>query len=497
MLGFLWLCGVVIAPHSPFCPMKELGFYAGRWIAVDEGDQIVAVALRAEEALHYGQARYPKERLRLYHVTAHPPYLAWPAHPLRSIFAVADPQPLWIVGGALRDLLMDIPPHDWDFAVIQGAIPLARRVADHLGGAFYPLDRERDTARVILPGLSLDFAALRGRSLEEDLRLRDFTINAMALPPDGPPIDPTGGLVDLEARLLRQTSPRAFADDPLRLLRAVRLATRFGLHIEGETWHHLRLHASSLHRVAVERIREELWQIVALPQASTALRRMKMGGLLGEALPPLAALPGAAWQGTLRHLDAVTALITALEGDEKAIRPALLRPYRTALQDELAVEVGHGMPRRLLLKWGALLVAVPMPRVAALLADLRFPRRTQHFLLALLAGYARLGNFPARPDRRALYRFYHEVGEAAVAALLLAVAERLIPAAASLLEAAFHRHDEIIAPPRLLSGDDLLALGIPQGPQVGALLAALEEAQAAGELKTREEAIAFIRRQLP
>ena len=473
--------------------MHDLELYAGRWIVVDEKGQIVAVARDGEEALRLAHSRLPKERARLYRVTAHPPHLALPRAPLHLVFTLAAPKPVWIVGGAVRDLLRDEAPHDWDFVLPQGASALARRVADSLGGVYYPLDAERDTARVLHNGLPLDFAALRGASLEEDLRLRDFTINAMALPPDGPLVDPLGGLDDLRAARLRQTSPHAFADDPVRLLRAIRLAAAHRFAIDYATWQQLCRDAALLPQTAVERIREELMQIVTLPAADLALRRMKESGLLRQALPPLDGLPRGVWNRALEHLSAAERLIAGLQRGE-ASTPRLLRPYRTDLLAYLAVEEEQGVSRAALIKWGTLLTAVPLQSGLDLFGKLRFARRSIRFLGAMLESYIRLADLPAAPDRRAIYRFFHQGGEAAEAAVLLALAEGEHPPVAPLFEAAFRHRERMIAPPPLLDGHDLIALGIPAGPRIGRLLAALEEAQAAGEITSREEAVAFIRR---
>ncbi len=495
--------------------MDDLELYAGRWVATDERDRIVAVAFTAEAVERAGNSLFPKEHMRFYYITPQPPYLALPRDPLHLVFTLAEDRPVWIVGGAVRDLILHRPLHDWDFTVAQGAARLARRVADALGGAFYLLDPERDTARVILPHLALDFATLRGATIEEDLRLRDFTLNALALTPRGELLDPTGGLDDLRARRLRQTSPRAFADDPLRLLRAIRLAAQLHLRVEAATWQALRAAAPTLREVAAERVQEELRQIVALPAAGLAFRRMKESGLLAEALPPLATLPPAVWKATLTELAAVEALLAALEGNRPPapLSPRLrsrwregIAPLLPDLRRYLAEESEMGLSRRHLIKWGMLLRPLPHPQVEALLEQLRFARRTRRFLLALLEGDRHFDRLAPMPDRRRCYRFYRRAEEAAEAAALLglgralarppAAQEAALAIAARLLRAGLRERDRVVHPPRLLDGRDLLALGLPPGPAVGKLLAELEEAQAAGEIADREAALALARRRI-
>ena len=133
-------------------------------------------------------------------------YIDLPFGELLKRVSVALPadMPVYLVGGAVRDAMLSIPTHDLDFALPGDALKVARQVANILGAAYYPLDLERETGRVILldsPGnrLALDFASFRGSNLENDLRDRDFTINAMALDVHEPGklIDPLGGVFSI------------------------------------------------------------------------------------------------------------------------------------------------------------------------------------------------------------------------------------------------------------------------------------------------------------
>jgi tRNA nucleotidyltransferase/poly(A) polymerase len=169
----------------------------------------------------------------------------------------------WVVGGAVRDELLGRPVVDLDIACPDPRAA-ARRYARRSGGAPFPLSERHGAWRVALDdGRTVDFTPLRA-TIEEDLATRDFTINAIAVPLDGgEPLDPYGGLGDLEARVLRAISETVFADDPLRLLRAVRLEDELGLRIAPATERLLRSHAALVTRPAGERILQELVRMSA------------------------------------------------------------------------------------------------------------------------------------------------------------------------------------------------------------------------------------------
>jgi putative nucleotidyltransferase with HDIG domain len=543
--------------------MTDLSLYGGRWVCLDENDEVVSVGQSPEEARRAGRQLRPKERLRLVWISPHPPHLALPAWPLRRIAPVLEDARVWLAGGAVRDLLLGRPVHDWDFAVAGGGRALARRVADALDAPYVTLDAERDTGRVVATDpasgrpVTLDFAALRGRSLEEDLRGRDFTINALALSLSGRLIDPTGGRRDLRKRRLRATGPQTFIDDPARLLRAVRVARALDFEIAPETRKAIIRHAPRINAVAAERVQPELNRILSSEPAAEGLRLAHRLGLLVEVLPEVTALEAVeqsrphhhaqTWEHSLAVLSALEGLLALLRGEEerspqvhrtvaapdhawRALGESLA-PLQGRLLAYLDEPVNVELPRRLLLRWGALLhdvgkgetrtvdeearthfyghPQVGEERVLARLEALRFPTRSQRFVGTLVAHHMRPLSLAqnAPPSRRAIYRFYRDTGDAGAALALLYLADTLaiwgpqlsaetwresLATAEALLRTYFRRREEVVAPPPLLSGHDLLALGIPQGPVIGALLEALREAQAAGEVGTLEEARAFI-----
>jgi poly(A) polymerase len=266
-------------------------------------------------------------------------YIDLPFGELLKRVSVALPadMPVYLVGGAVRDAMLSIPTHDLDFALPGDALKVARQVANILGAAYYPLDLERETGRVILldsPGnrLALDFASFRGSNLENDLRDRDFTINAMALDVHEPGklIDPLGGARDLRQKQLRPCSALAFENDPVRILRCIRQAVALDFHILASTQELMRQAIPELKRVSPERLRDEIFRILDAPKSTTALRTMDILGVLDEFLPELAGLKGVAqspphtndvWTHTLdtvQKLQAVLNVLAPLHDPDKA-----------------------------------------------------------------------------------------------------------------------------------------------------------------------------------
>ncbi len=479
----------------------------------------------------------------------------WPWRAVQRLAAERGVR-LWPVGGAVRDALLGRSIHDWDFAVERDALGLARAVADALGGDFYPLDAERDTGRVILTTesgarMELDFAVLRGETLEADLAARDFTVNALALGENGVVVDPTGGRDDLQARRVRAVSEWVFRDDPLRLLRAVRIEAELGFEIEPETVGRILRDAPWLAQPSAERIRDEFARLLALPGAAASLRRLDELSLLVYVIPELETLKGVeqspphyldVWQHTLATMDALEGIIAAICGSNNSSGSAwgdlarVLGQFAGDVSAHLAVEVSGGRDRATLLKLAALLHDVGKPRTRSQdedghihfynhepvgaqiavkrMAQLRFSRDEEERVRVIVGQHLRPA-FLAQGGpltRRAIYRYFRATGCAGVDVVLLALADhlaiwgprleearwaRLLDVAETLLTHWFERHEETISPPPLITGGDLIAaFGLEPGPQIGRLLELLREAQAAGEVRTREEALTLTRRVL-
>ena len=465
---------------------------------------------------------------------ARDPYrpLQWPEliHRLRPL-AVEAGAPVYLVGGAVRDALAGRPLHDVDLAVARGGIRLARRIANGLDGDFYALDRERDVGRALLKDDSgvtrVDVARLRGPDLASDLDERDFTINAMAVDlrrDYAQLIDPLGGEADARAKVLRQCRPSALHDDPLRALRALRLAAQFGLRIEPETRSAIHAVRERLGENSAERVRDEFWRLLALPRVDAALRAAMATGLLQQIVPETAALStrparseehADAWQETLAIVARLRQLVGAFgprRGDQHGatfgvgLLALQLDRWRPQLQAHMQQTWPDGRAHSALLMLTALLGATGAPAMAAeraramCLANAECKR-----LQAILRGPA----LPSVTSDLKLFRFWRGTGEAGVDVCLLAAARALgeagyrleqdawlatVERIAGLLQARFERMDSLLASPPLLDGRRLMQeLGMKPGPAVGALLERLREAQAGGRVRTEAEALAAAR----
>jgi poly(A) polymerase len=441
-------------------------------------------------------------------------------------------EPAWLVGGALRDRLLGRDTADLDLVVAGDVRAAARRLARGAGGASFPLSDAFGAWRVVGPGHAwhADLSPLRGATLEEDLALRDFTVNAIAEPLEGGALltDPFGGVRDLEARALRMVSPEGFAADPLRVMRLARLGCELGFVPEVETTAGARAQAPGLEEVSPERTFAELKRIVCAPAALEGLGLMDDVGATAVVLPELAALRGVE-QSRYHHLDvhdhtlAVLASVLQIERDPE---PALAE-HAPAVVEFLAQPLSDELTRAQALRFGAVLhdAAKPLTRgvmpdgritfighdaagaelARAALGRLRTSERLRSHVAALTRHHLRLGFLVhERPlSRRAIYRYLQACEPVEVDVTVLSVADRLatrgrgaeeaiakhLELARQLLGEALRREDAGPAEP-LIRGDDLAReLGIDPGPELGTLLADLEEARFAGEVATREDAV--------
>lgn len=194
----------------------------------------------------------------------------------------------WLVGGCLRNSLLDLPQNDIDICCSGDPTLLIQTWADEVSAHWFWLDKKRRQSRVLLGnGLALDFTPLRAPSITEDLQLRDFTINALALPldesfPQLELLDPTGGVGDLQNRCLETCSPQSFLDDPLRVLKGIRHVVTLDFTLSADAFAQTRKSAHLITNIAGERIRDELAKIFAVDNIVRGVELLIDSGLLGS-----------------------------------------------------------------------------------------------------------------------------------------------------------------------------------------------------------------------
>lgn len=535
--------------------------YSGRWIArvkgkiVGQGGTPAAARLAAQASRH-------KEQPEISYM--HPSTAPLLPEVVDKVAAVSLDRDIFLVGGAVRDALLNQASHDFDFTVPHGATELARRAANALGGDFYVLDPEFDAARVILTAESgvrdvLDFTSYRGADIDADLLERDLTINAIALNlQDRTTLDPLHGATDLRERRIRQCSSTSMQADPIRILRAVRLAAALEFRIDPATRTAMRLAAASLPTTSQERQRDEVFRMLGGPRPDASARALEMLGVFPYVMPELSALKGTlqpephvhdAWEHTVSVMQYLDDLLNLLLGgrqdDANGLMTSLLAlgigRYRGRIAEDFEKSPNPDRTARALLQFAALYHDAGKPQsrsadsdgrihfygheqagaaviearaVAWNLSNVEISRARaiveNHLRFFFLA--ARNEDAGEPPSRRAIYRFFRDAGVSAVDVILLGLADlrgtraqtlterawkAWVEVARILLENLWEKPEESVTPPRLIDGHELmLELDLEPGPIVGRLLDAIREGQATGDVATRAEALELARRRM-
>jgi len=452
----------------------------------------------------------------------------------------------YVVGGFVRDQQLGRDTADIDIAVSDAAPRLARKIADAICGKYVLLDETNQIARVVAQdshgNLYLDFSQI-SNNIQTDLARRDFTVNAMAikladlLSGSINIIDPFCGLSDLKSKLIRSVNDNAFQEDGARLLRAIRLAKEMGFEIEPRTEKLIAKDAKFLEHVPGERIREELLRIFSLAKSSDTLCHMDRLGLLGRIIPELNAMKGVKqpkehyWNVFDHSIETVaTAAFLLREDSWKYASADLLKrtPWSVDIKMHFDEEISSGSNRRILLKLGSLLHDIAKPTtktidetgrmrflghgklgalmIAPILERLRFSNREIKLVQNLVYHHLRPAQMSNEglPTNRAIFRYFRDTEGAGIDILFLALADYLATSGQNLNIGEWNQHNEMInfilsehsrqeaevIPVKLIDGHDIMCtLGISPGPIVGEILAEVREAQIAGNLKTREEAI--------
>jgi len=492
----------------------------------------------------------------------------------------------YIVGGFIRDWLLERKTNDIDIAVSGAALTIAREVAEEIGGKFVLLDDVNNVARVVVieneqPRVTSQNQELRGADwhfdfspftgdIETDLARRDFTINAMALElsqfvtastatkmssrksasfltEEQSPlklIDPFSGREDLRDKIVRGVSEQIFEADAARLLRAIRLAAELDFAIEPKTESLIRRYSQTITEVPGERVREELLRLLTLPRTVYHLRYLDKLGLLLALIPELAESKGVeqptvhfwdVFEHSLQTVAAIEFLIRESDWEYSNDDMLSTAPWSDMIDRHLSQEVSSGSNHKVLLKLAGLFhdIAKPMTKsiddtgrarflghtkqgaamTANILERLRFSNREIRLVESLVYHHLRPVQMAHEefPTQRAIYRYFRDTGEAGIDILILALADYLASRGplvsmeewgknCQLINYILAEHDKQqvkILPVKLIDGHDIMKnFDLAPGPLIGKLLAIVNEAHASGELSTKEEALALIRREL-
>ncbi len=406
---------------------------------------------------------------------------------------------LYLVGGSVRDLLLERQTTDIDFALASDAIAFAKAFAARIRATCIVLEEAPSTARVVVKRsdvsgglwLSMDFAQFRAASLIEDLRLRDLTINAMAVAFENTEtfakqgraqnachvvIDPCGGMKDLEAGLLRFPSERVVQEDPVRLLRVYRFAAQLDFEISEAAIALVVKHRLLLSNVAMERCRDELVKIFKVKKSYPYLRQLESVGLLEQVVPSISGTDSA-W--------------CSLEDFEKSPIPTGLDAYRNGINDYLREELGVEADRRTFIKLAFLCGDNP----SSIGEHLRLSRKTVQFMANLISGSTEFKRIMPELTHKQIVDFLRTYLSDWFGVLLYAAA--LYPIDSAILKQVADTYYERILPVRnqgkLITGNDLIqTFRLKEGKQIGNLLKEIEDRQFAGEICTREEAFAAV-----
>jgi len=445
---------------------------------------------------------------------------------------------LYLVGGYLRDIFLgrekDNP--DIDFCLKRGAINFGREVARQIKGGFVILDKTHGCGRVVKRMnnkiYTLDFTDFRGKTLEDDLLHRDFTINALSIELEkffaagsieDLTIDPYKGREDLKLKVVRLVNKKAFDEDPLRLLRAFSLAIIFGFKIDKETLKAIKLKAKGLSEVSYERIRDELFKILERPGSFVYLQQLDKLKILKIIIPEIEVMRGVkqgpyhhldVWQHTLETIRQLELLITELKNNRE-------------VQDYLDEIISPARSRRALIKLGALLHDIGKPaalrhedgktkfhgheRIGTditkdIVERLKLSNDETDSLEKMVLWHLRPGYLADNQDLtpRAIFRYFRDTQKEGLSILLLSLADQRATKGPLTTRQSRVRHEKVVSGlikeyfrrkkekkfPRLIGGDDLLKkFKLEPSPLIGKILREIEELQAIGKIRNKKEAL--------
>lgn len=455
----------------------------------------------------------------------------------------ATDTPLFLVGGSVRDLLIGVEwSKDIDLALEGDPCAFGRKLAAHAGGSFFVMDEERQVCRVVAEvegrRFQFDLSPVKAGDIPRDMAERDFTINAMAVclgpllagSDEIELIDPFGGNEDLESKTIRTVNRKNLEADPLRLLRAVRLAAQHRFTLKPDLERDITELAHLITQPAPERVRDELFLILATSKSAVSLDKAERLGLLGHIIPEIRAMKDSPkgggdetplWEHSLKTVAWVEYAINQL--------PDFFPEHFEEVDEHLKREIEFNLTQGGLLKLTALLHDMGKPETrreqggrttyhghetlgAYMATDiamrLRFSARAEAVMTASIQHHLRplLLALQEKVTSRAMYRLFRDAGDAGLNVILLSMTDTKATEGRStaetvridrlhhdLLEFFFHDFQRATQV-KLITGKDLIKeFDLPPGPAFGRILENINEAAAAGDVCTREEALEWVR----
>ena len=474
--------------------------------------------------------------------------------PVRDFFSSENVK-AYIVGGFLRDSLMGRHSSDIDIAIDHDPIEVGNKLADLFGGKCIVLDNDRKITRLVLQTNQTNVSLLPNHidlsfisnGIREDLSHRDFTIDAMALPlitinspSNSDLIDIYGGLSDISSQVIRIVSGQSFTEDPVRLVRAVRLVAQLGFSLDEFTKHSISKNSYLIDSVSMERVREEFLKIFEQKNISNNLRLMDDTGLLCRIIPELDVTKGST-QPKEHYWDVFNHCLQTpgkLEKISDYIDDQIfsLVPRSLDMDEYFSEIISDGHNRLTMVKVAGLLHDIAKPATKTVddtgrirfighdlkgsevtetvLDRLRFSNRGKNHVATMVKHHLRPTQMSSEgqyPTNRAMYRYYRDLKDVAFDILFLNMADYLAAKEDQLEIADWRDHcylidfimkkgldilaiDNQVKQDRLIDGYRLMKiLGIGPGQTIGVLLEQLEESHKVGEISTKEEAILLAR----
>jgi tRNA nucleotidyltransferase/poly(A) polymerase len=429
--------------------------------------------------------------------------------------------PLFLVGGYLRDLLLGAPAKDYDFALPKDASSFIETIEEALHLHFFKVGKEKigtTTYRIINENMSIDLTFLQGETIEEDLCRRDFTVNAVAFSLQYETFHwAERAFEDIEKKLIRTVSNRSIDLDPLRMLRAIRYrCTLEGFSIDKELKEEISLKKERILTLPGERIKTELDQILLSLQPAVGIKSLYESNLLFSLLPELKGLQSLG-QNEHHHLDALSHSLLIIEKISWASEWVARNDRATLLNQE----------DRLSLYYSALFhdigkqdtysqddkgrvhfyyhEAFSVQAAERIMERLRFSNLMKNKVLHLVKNHMRILNLSWETKETALRRLVNQIGDEIPLLVLLSLADK--EASRGILSAQIDevverhclrilelfREKDVVHPPPLITGHDVMALGYSSGPKIGQILSFIRQKQVEGEIKNREEALRVLK----